>query len=312
VSDTSTPAQGLASRLWTYQAERFPLGKTALLLAVFSTASISLSAHLADRPLPAAWTFIAVWLVTITLFFQLRAADEYKDLDDDRRYRPERPIPRGLISLRLVLGLALGAALLAVLLTLSVDGWLLVPLLAAYVWLTLMTAEFFVPRWLKARPLLYLISHMAIMAFIDFYVTAAEWLPHGPLPPPGIWLFVLLSCVNGCVLEFGRKTWAPASERDGVETYSRLYGPTVAVRVWAGCCTAAWLLLSIVGYSAGAGTLAAILGALVLTPVLFTAGSFARTPTATLQKRIDLLAGLWVFACYAIAGFSPYLSRLLQ
>lgn len=308
----STPAQSLASRLWTYQAERFPLGKTALLLAVFSAASISLSAHLAARPLPPAWTFIAVWLVAITLFFQLRAADEYKDLDDDRRYRPERPIPRGLVTLRLVLGLALGAAILAILLTLSVNPWLLVPLFAAYLWLMLMTAEFFVPHWLKARPLLYLISHMAIMAFIDFYVTAAEWLPHGPLPPPGIWVFVLLSCVNGCVLEFGRKTWAPGNERDGVETYSRLYGPTVSVRVWAGCCIAAWLLLSIVGYSAGAGGLAAILGALVLAPVLLTARSFARTPTVALQQRIDLLAGLWVFACYAIAGFSPYLSGLLQ
>ena len=32
-----------------------------------------------------------------------------------------------------------------------------------------MTAEFFVPEWLKARPFLYLVSHMAIMPFIDLY-----------------------------------------------------------------------------------------------------------------------------------------------
>jgi len=186
-----------------------------------------------------------------------------------------------------------------------------VPLLAAYAWLGMMTAEFFVPAWLKARPLVYLVSHMAIMAFIDFYVTAAEWLPHAPLPPPGIWVFVLMSCINGCVLEFGRKTWAPANERDGVETYSRLYGPRVSVRVWAGCCIGAWLLLSFIGFSAGTGWLAALLGAVMLVPVLVTARSFARDPTAALQQRIDTLAGLWVFACYAIAGFSPYLSGLL-
>ena len=310
MSATSVPAAGLLSRLWTYQAERFPLGKTALLLAVFSAASISLSAHLADRPLPSAWTFVAVWLVAIVLFFQLRAADEFKDLEDDRRYRPERPIPRGLVSLRLILRLAAGAGVIAILLTLSVTPLLVVPLLLVWLWLGLMTAEFFVPAWLKARPLLYLVSHMAIMAFIDFYVTAAEWLPHAPLPPPGIWVFVLMSCVNGCVLEFGRKTWAPANEREGVETYSALYGPRVSVAVWAGCCLVAWVLLSIVGASAGAGWIAALLGALMLVPVLLAARAFARAPTGAGQQWIDRLAGLWVLACYAIAGFAPYLGRL--
>ena len=35
---------------------------------------------------------------------------------------------------------------------------------------------------------------------------------------------------------------------------------------------------------------------------------FARQPTLGGQKRIDLLAGLWVFVCYVLAGFAP-LSR---
>lgn len=89
----------LFRRLWLYQAERFPLGKTALLLAAFSAASISVSAHLADRPLPHWSVFVAAWLVAIVFLFQLRACDELKDLEDDRLYRPERPIPSGLVSL---------------------------------------------------------------------------------------------------------------------------------------------------------------------------------------------------------------------
>ena len=216
---------GLLRRLWLYQAERFPLGKTALLLAAFSAASISVSAHLAGRPLPHWGTFVAAWLVAIVFLFQLRACDELKDLGDDRLYRPERPIPSGLVSLRLILSLALLAGLLAVGLTLSVTPLLLVPLALVWLWLGLMTAEFFAPAWLKARPFVYLVSHMAIMAFIDLYLTGAEWVPHGPLPPSGMWVFLALSLVNGCVLEIGRKTWAPASERPGVETYSALIGP---------------------------------------------------------------------------------------
>jgi 4-hydroxybenzoate polyprenyltransferase len=170
-----------------------------------------------------------------------------------------------------------------------------------------MTAEFFVPAWLKARPVLYLVSHLVIMAFIDFYVTAAEWLPHVPLPPPGIWVFVLLSCVNGCVLEFGRKTWAPENERDGVETWSALYGPVRAAAVWAGSCVLSCLLLGVIGTLAGAGWQVWLLGAVALAPVLLLALRFMQHPDAAGQRRIELAAALWVFACYVLAGIAGML-----
>jgi 4-hydroxybenzoate polyprenyltransferase len=301
----------LVQRLWIYQRERFPLGRTSLLLLVFSAASISLSAHLAGRALPSVWTFVAIWLAVVLVFFQLRAADEYKDFDEDARYRTERAVPRGLVSLKLVLWLAVGAALVIVALTLSIAPKLLVPLCLLWLWLGLMTAEFFVPAWLKARPFVYLVSHMAIMAFIDFYVTAAEWLPHAPLPPAGIWIFVVLSCVNGCVLEFGRKIWAPQNERTGVETYSGLLGPCRAAQIWIGLCVLAWALLSFIGFLAGGSWITLILGALALIAVGIVGLQFMRSSTPQLQGRLDTAAGLWVLACYAIAGFSPYLGQLL-
>lgn len=302
---------GLGQRLWIYQSERFPLGKTALLLLVFTSASLSLSAHLGGRDLPTVWTFIAIWLAAVLVFFQLRAADEHKDFVEDARYRPERAVPRGLVSLRLIVWLAMGAAILIAGLTVSITPKLVLPLAMLWVWLGLMTAEFFVPAWLKARPFIYLVSHMAIMAFIDFYVTAAEWLPHTPLPPGGIWIFVILSCVNGCVLEFGRKIWATEAEREGVETYSRLLGQRRAIQVWIGLCGLAWALLSVVGGMAGGSFLTAVLGAIALVVACAVGLQFLRMPTAQMQKRLDSAAGLWVFACYAIAGLSPYLGRLL-
>jgi len=302
---------GYLRRLWIYQRERFPLGKTALLLLVFSAASISLSAHLGGRDLPGLQTFVAIWLAMVLVFFQLRAADEYKDFEDDARYRPERAVPRGLLSLRSILWLAAGAALVIVALTVSVTPMLLILLALLWGWLGLMTAEFLVPAWLKARPFVYLVSHMAIMAFVDFYVTASEWLPHTALPPAGIWIFVILSCVNGCVLEFGRKIWAPENEREGVETYSGLLGPRRAVQVWIGLCAVAWALLSIVGAMAGASFVAAVLGAVALIAAGVVGLNFRRAPTPGMQKRLDTAAGAWVLACYAIAGLSPYLGRIL-
>ena len=140
--------------LWTYQAERFPLAKTAPLLGMFSAASISVSAQMAGRGLPHWTAFLAGFVIAMTLFFQMRACDEFKDLEDDRRYRPDRPIPRGLVSLRLIL--TLGVASMA--LTALAAGLWYPPVLGllglVWVWLAAMTLEFGAPDWLKARPVL--------------------------------------------------------------------------------------------------------------------------------------------------------------
>ncbi len=298
----------LPKRLWLYQAERFPIFKTGLLLAVFSAASISVSAHLASRPLPGIAILVSVWLVTIILFFQMRACDEWKDREDDRNFRPERPIPSGLVTLRLIITIALFGVLVASVLTVNISRSLLLPLMLAWLWLGLMTLEFFIPHWLKARPLLYLISHMMIMPLIDLFITAAEWMPHSSYPEPGLWLFLCLSFVNGCVLEIGRKVWAPESEREGVETYSGLLGHRKAAWIWAALCCVAWLLLAGVGLLVGAPFAVAAPGLLALAAIFWTVRKFIAAPTAKNEKTIDNAAGLWVFICYCLAGFAPIVS----
>ena len=177
--------------LWIYQAERFPLAKTAPILAVFSAASIAVSAELAERPLPGFGAFLSGFIVAFLIFFQMRACDEWKDLDDDRRYRPTRPIPRGLVSLELILtlgGLSMPLAALAIWLWHPPVLWLLA---LVWLWLAVMTVEFGVPKWLKARPVLYLVSHMAIMPLIDLLLTGIEWVPGGAIGQ-GLWLFPLV------------------------------------------------------------------------------------------------------------------------
>ena len=166
-----------AQRLWIYQSERFPLKKTVPLLAVFSAASICVSAQLAGRPLPGWDGFLAGFVIAMVLFFQMRVCDEWKDAEDDRRYRPSRPIPRGLIRQSTIL--ALGAATLPIA---ALAAWLWHPpvlllLGMVWIWLTAMTLEFGAPEWLKARPILYLVSHMAIMPLIDLTLTGIEWMP---------------------------------------------------------------------------------------------------------------------------------------
>lgn len=301
----------LGTRLWTYQAERFPLKQTVPLLGVFSAASIAVSATLAGRDLPHWGAFVTGFVLALTLFFQMRVCDEYKDLDDDRRYRPDRPIPRGLVSLRLVLLLGLLSAGITALAAGLWSRQMLWLLGAVWVWLALMSLEFGAPAHLKARPVLYLLSHMAIMPLIDLLLTGVEWLPQGH-PPAGLWLFLALSFVNGCVLEIGRKLWASENEIDGVDTYSRLWGPKMAARVWVICAALSCAILIAVGFAIGTPGINAIIGGTGLIVLALTARRYMRQQTIKAQKSVDLMAGLWVFGCYVVAGFAPFIKAIVQ
>ena len=299
---------GLLARLNLYQRERFPLARTATLVAIFSAASVSASAHLAGRAAPGWHAYAAAFVVTLFFFFQLRVLDEIKDGDDDRLYRPERPIPRGLVTLRLIVGLGLLTVPLAIATCVAIDVRLLLPLALAWGWMALMAFEFFVPAWLKARPFAYMVSHMLVMPAIDFTLTGFEWVPGGGAPA-ALALFLALSFANGCVLEIGRKLWAPANERPGVETYSGLLGAARAGAVWIVCIGAALALLVAVGFATGAPAITGAIGVLAAIATIATGLRYRRDPTPERQAKVDTAAGLWVFACYAAAGFAPFVQK---
>ena len=85
----------MASRWWIYQRERFPVFGHGPLILAFSFSAMSYSALLRGatslRPAAALVAFVTAFL----FFLQLRIADEFKDAEDDARWRPYRPVPRG-------------------------------------------------------------------------------------------------------------------------------------------------------------------------------------------------------------------------
>ena len=114
----------------------------------------------------------------------------------------------------------------------ALDIGLIPILVGVWLYIGLMTKEFFVPDWLRRTPIVYLFSHMLIMPMITFYVSAFDWLCDCRAVPQGLsWLLVLSFCC-GLVLELGRKIRIPEHERRGVETYSGLWGTDIAVSFW--------------------------------------------------------------------------------
>lgn len=298
----------LAGRLWQYQAERFPLIRHGPLIAVFAAAGVSLSAGLSGREVPGLLTYASAAALALLAFFQLRVADEVKDAEDDRCYRPERPVPRGLVSLRLLIGLGLMAAAgQALIVGVGLTG-AIGPLLAVWAWMALMAVEFGCPAWLKARPVVYLISHMAIMPLIDLLITACEWGERGEMPA-GLWPFLLLSFANGCVLELGRKIWSPDAERAGVETYSRLWGARRAISIWFGAVIFAGALTIGTGILAGGGGLIAVCTLAAGAGIVWAGRRFIQAPTLANQASVEKMAGLWVLVSYLALGFIPLAMR---
>ncbi len=306
--------RGLGARLWEYQAERFPLVKHGALIAAFGASAVCLSALLRGAT-PSVMAIVVAVLVLFGFFFQLRVADEHKDNADDAKFRPERPVPRGLVKLSELRGVAIGVGVAQVALTIALDWRLLGPLLLVWAWMAVMTKEFFVPAWLKKRPIVYMVSHMAIMPLIDLYATACDWLPAGVALHEDFALtlgaFLLLSLVNGSVIEIARKSWAPEMEREGVETYSRLWGAeragiVVMVLLLAGLALSAFIN---VRSDAGVVMLAGLM--LVTMFAAWTAIDYAGTPAPKKVKQMETGTAVFVLGNYLMLGVIPLLMSLL-
>jgi 4-hydroxybenzoate polyprenyltransferase len=300
----------MSNRWWIYQRERFPVIAHGPLIAAFSASAVSYSALLrGETTLPLAGTLVAI--VTALLFFlQLRIADEFKDHEEDMRYRPYRPVPRGLVTLRELGWVGAGAALVQFALAFAVQPGLIVMLAVAWAYLALMSVEFFASAWLKERPIVYMWTHMLIMPIIDFYATACEWMVRGAALPHGLFWFLLVSFFNGMVIEIGRKMRVPADEETGVETYSALWGRATAVRAWLGamaaCAACALMAARSIGFLVPA---AAVLASLLLTAALMGL-RFVRSSSTGGGRRIELLSGVWTLSMYLIVGVVPLAIRI--
>jgi 4-hydroxybenzoate polyprenyltransferase len=292
-------------RWWIYQRERFPLVAHGPLILAFSFCAVAFSAHLrgAGWPHPGA---VAVAFVSSLLFFlQLRIADEFKDVGEDTRWRPYRPVPRGLVTLRELGGIFVGAALIQLSLALWWSPTQVVVLAVAWTYLAAMSVEFGCRAWLKRHPIIYLWSHMLIMPLVDLYATACDWVPAIGTPPTGLLWFLAASFANGVVIELGRKIRSPADEEEGVETYSVLWGPLRAAGVWWAMLLITATLATLAAHDAHAAlpvgvTLAAgvLLGGVLVV-------WFCRRRHPRDGKRIELAAGLWTLLLYGSLGLIP-------
>ena len=246
-----------------YLNERFPLGKNSLFVLIFTLSGYIyagllynskiiksiLSKEVNRVPLfwgkeidkvPIIWyKLFPLFIIIFMFFFQLRITDEFKDYEEDLKYRPYRPVQRGIISLKALGKIGIATIIIQIILAHVINSKLIYFMLLVWIYMFLMTKEFFIKNWLTERILIYALSHVVIMIFITLvilkgtgYILESHFLETLYLSLEryeknifiGLIPLFALNYLNGIVLEIGRKTRKANEEEYGVQTYSKLWG----------------------------------------------------------------------------------------
>jgi len=236
-----------------YLNERFPLGKNSFFVLIFTLSGYIYTSLLYNSKIMYLFTngikitilqykIIALFIIIFMFFFQLRITDEFKDYEEDLKYRAYRPVQRGIISLKALGKIGIATVIIQIMLAHVIDPEIIYFMIFVWIYMFLMAKEFFIKKWLTKRILIYALSHVVIMVFITLVIIEAtqyivpknifdvfilQWYKHN-IDFALIPLFVL-NYLNGIVLEIGRKTRRADEEEHGVQTYSKLWGRKKAV-----------------------------------------------------------------------------------
>ena len=313
-----------------YLNERFPLGKNSFFVLIFTLSGYIYTSLLYNSKIMYLFTngvkigifqykIIALFIIVFMFFFQLRITDEFKDYEEDLKYRAYRPVQRGIISLKTLGKTGIVTVIIQIMLAHVIDPEIIYFMIFVWIYMFLMAKEFFIKKWLTKRILIYALSHVVIMVFITLVIVEATQY----IVPKNIFdVFILqryrhnidfaliplfaLNYLNGIVLEIGRKTRRTDEEEYGVQTYSKLWGRKKAVVVLSLLFVIEYLLV-ILGlahthekyFFFGGLTLLIILIVSIYFMVKFLKKDLS-------GKIVETVSGLWIIFSSMCMGFLPY------
>ncbi len=209
---------------WRYLAERFPLPVNGLAIFLLYSCTFLAARHMLGLSGSVRIQYLAGYLWALGVFYHLRVLDDIKDRPNDIVAYPERVLSRGLVTYRQLAWTGFLAVFGETIIAARFGPKILALHIATLLYSLLMFKEFFAREWLKKRLFLYGLSHMLILACIDFTILQMS-VPRGDLVRiPGFFLFALLGFSMTFSLEVSRKIRVPGVEREEVDTYSKVIG----------------------------------------------------------------------------------------
>ena len=199
---------------YTYQKERFPIATYGLYIfsIVFGTFCFATESK--------NWIMlIPMFVVALLQFLMVRIVDEFKDFEEDSKYRPYRPVPRGLVSLK-ELGILGGiCAIIQIGLTAILNLKGLIYLSLVWIFFAIMSKSFFIKKLVDKHILLEVTLDEFLMPILVLYLSTFVTTISVKLIP-----FLILSYLGSWIVEIARKVRCKEDEENGVKTYTAVFG----------------------------------------------------------------------------------------
>ena len=215
---------GFIKKWYTYQKERFPVATYGIYIfsIVFGTFCFAI-----DKTYNPNWImFLPMFAVAFLQFLIVRIVDEFKDYEEDVKYRPYRPVPRGLVTLKElgILGGICAAVQVGITAILNLKGLIFLGL----VWLffEVMSKSFFIKKLVDKHILLEVTLDELLMPVLVLYLSTFVTSISVKLIP-----FLILSYLGSWIVEIARKVRCKEDEEEGVKTYTAVFGIPAATMI---------------------------------------------------------------------------------
>ena len=168
----------------------------------------------------------------------VRIVDEFKDYEEDCKYRPYRPVPRGLIKLKELKILFIICIILQLILTITCSQNGILYLIILWVFFALMSKGFFIKKILDKHLLLEVTLDELILPIMILYL--ANFIPQIYLNynssadltiansiifvDPNVWKILVMAYIISWIVEVARKIRCKEDEEEGVKTYTAILG----------------------------------------------------------------------------------------
>ncbi len=204
---------------YTYQKERFPVLMYGLYIFSIVFAVFCFTNYIVKNQYGIDYIkLIPMFIVAFLQFLMVRITDEFKDYEEDCKYRPYRPVPRGLITLKELKVLFIISAVLQVLITFLFNKSGLICL--ALVWFVsgLLSKDFFIKKIIDKHILLGVLLDEVLMPVLVLYLSSYIYIGIE------IWPILLISYFVSWTVEIARKIRCKEDEEKGVKTYTAVFG----------------------------------------------------------------------------------------
>ena len=221
----TTPS--LLSAWLIFIKERFAPVEHLLMVCFLVLGNSSIACLLADQ----AWNeqkFAISFLVSLLFFFRLRCFDEIKDYDVDIKVNPERPLARGLLTIKQVKIMFLSLTVIELGITAWIGVYALLAHSVAVAYSYLMYKEFFIGKYLSPHLTTYALTHTFVSILVGYSIFAQNTTIGLDAFTPAMFIFGVVNWALFNLFEFARKTYSQEEERPNVDTYSSLFNPVGA------------------------------------------------------------------------------------